>query len=171
MRICIPSFQMLKYKKPNLSCAKLASVRLFPRDGLMIKGYSNLISKIVMCIEYVVGTSPEKILNCPQCFRGVLIRSTAFIFAFYRPHNSYYETIFEKIYLVNVSEEMSRQNIYGDFNIHNVAWLAHSNKTDTDDEERYCLLAFFFSCSIIDIFSQRYSQSWKRYKANVNAVL
>ena len=74
-----------------------------------------------------------------MCFRVALAHTTAFIFALYRPHNSgvtIFKSISEQIDHILSAHPSANIHICGDFNVHNVEWLAHSNKTD--DEGRFC---------------------------------
>ena len=73
-------------------------------------------------------------LNSPyMCFRMTLLHSTTYTFFLYHPQtegSSVFTLIANQIDNILINHPSANINVFGDFNIHHVQWLTHSNHTD-----------------------------------------
>ena len=80
-------------------------------------------------------------LNSPfMCFRMALLHSTTYLFFLYRPQNegsSVLNSIAEQIDNILIHHPSANICVFGDFNVHHVQWLVHSNHTDNVGVECY----------------------------------
>ena len=68
-----------------------------------------------------------------MCFRLSLLHSTSYLFFIYRPQNDGCEVInhvADKIDNILTHQPSANICVFGDFNVHHIPWLVHSNHTD-----------------------------------------
>ena len=80
-------------------------------------------------------------LNSPfMCFHMTLLHSTTYLFFLYRPQNegsSVFNSIAKQIDNILIHHPSANICVFGDFNVHHVQWLVHSNHTDNVGVECY----------------------------------
>ena len=117
-----------------------------------VPGFSTLVTKHDHLNMHCLGvyikdglpcardTSHED-LNSPfMCFRMALLHSTTYLFFLYRPQNegsSVLNSIAEQIDNILTHHPSANICVFGDFNVHHVQWLVHSNHTDNVGVECY----------------------------------
>ena len=73
-------------------------------------------------------------LNSPyMCFRMALLHSKTYIFFLYHPQtegSSVFTSITNQIDTILIHHPSANINVFGDFIVHHVQWLTHSNHTD-----------------------------------------
>ena len=112
-----------------------------------VPGYSTLITKHDHLNRHLHGLGvyikdglpcardiSHEELNSPyMCFRMALLHSTTYIFFLYRPQtegSSVFTSIANQIDDILINHPSANINVFGDFNVHHVQWLTHSNHTD-----------------------------------------
>ena len=149
LRTNFPEVQtFLSNKSPDiLALCETGLNESIPDCEFDVPGFSRLISKHDHLNRHMHGlgvyikeglpcareTSHEEINSPYMCFRMALLHSTSYLFFLYRPQDegsSVFTTISNKIDNILIHHPSANINIFGDFNVHHIPWLTHSNRTD-----------------------------------------